>query len=92
MERFITPDEARKRAERYFAKHVAKRMFEGAKVLDGADASRLMIRLPGSLTPKDIWVVYENLSNVLALRSSNIIAVCKRSGRVVYEGSAGDEG
>jgi len=85
--RSITRTEARRRAARY----VSKRMFSNATVLDGADA-RLNIHFPVGWTQNDLWVVYENPDNVTALRSSNIVAVCKRTGRVLYEGSAGDEG
>ncbi len=46
----------------------------------------------GNWTAKDVWVVYKNPDNPLELKSSGIIAVGKRTGRVLYEGSAGDEG
>jgi hypothetical protein len=89
MNHLITPDEARHLA----AQHVAKRMFETATVLDGADA-RLGIGVPGAYPRKDVWVVYksENPGDAPGLKSSDIVIVCKRTGRVLYEGSAGDEG
>ena len=87
QKRFITSAEARRRAER----HVLKRLFQGATVRDGA-AVRLNLYHRGNWTGKDVWVVYKNPDNPLELKASSIIAVCKRTGRVLYEGSAGDEG
>jgi hypothetical protein len=84
--RFITPTEARRRA----ARHVVKRMFRGAAVKDGATVS-LCVYCGGGWTAKDAWVVYKN-SEGLALKSSEVVLVSKRTGRVLYEGSAGDEG
>ena len=85
--RFITREEARKQA----ALHAAKRMFKGAMVLDGAEAGpSILMRVGG--TPKEYWVVYKNDENPLGFKSSGIVAVCKRTGRVLYEGTAGDEG
>ena len=40
---------------------------------------------------KDVWVVYKN-SEGFGLKSSDVVLVSKRSGRVLYEGSACDEG
>jgi|ERR1022692_2478212 hypothetical protein len=82
----ITHAEARRRAER----HVLKRTFEGATVQDGA-AVRLGIYYRGDWTEKDVWVVYEN-SEEMALKSSKVVLVCKRTGRVLYEGPTNDEG
>ena len=82
----ITRAEARRRAER----HVLKRLFKGAMVRDGA-AVRLGIYNRGVWTGKDVWVVYKN-SEEIALKSSQVVLVCKHTGRVLYEGSAGDEG
>lgn len=84
--RFITRAEARRRAER----HVLKRMFKGATVQDGA-AARLGIYFRGGWTAKDVWVVYKNPEQT-ALKSSDVVVVCKRTGRVLYAGAAGDEG
>ena len=68
-------------------------MFHSAKVLDGADA-RLRIYLRPGWTLEDVWVVYKNSENQegLWLKSSDVVLVCKRTGRVLYDGSAGDEG
>jgi len=40
---------------------------------------------------KDVWVVYKNPKDI-TIRSAEVVVVCKRTGRVLYEGSAGDEG
>lgn len=82
-DRCITRAEARKRAARF----VSKQQFDQAMVLDGAEA-RLNIY---DWTSKDVWVVYKN-HELTALKSSDIVIVCKRTGRVLYEGSARDEG
>ena len=81
--KWITRAEARRRAER----HVIDRLFKGAQVRDGVKSGHRAynVRL------EDTWVVYKNCP-VLALRSSAIVVICKRSGRVLYEGSAHDEG
>ncbi|MCU0784819.1 MAG: hypothetical protein MUF81_12415 [Verrucomicrobia bacterium] len=84
--RFITRAEARRRAER----HVLKRMFKGATVRAGEDV-RLGIYFRGGWTAKDVWVVYKNPEEI-SLKSSDMVLVSKRTGRVLYEGSAHDEG
>lgn len=83
---FITRAEARRRAET----HVLKRMFKGATVQDGAQV-RLGVYSRGGWTGKDVWVVCKN-SEEIALKSSQVVVVCKRTGRVLYEGFACDEG
>ena len=84
--RFITRAEARRRA----ARHVLNRMFKGATVRDGAKV-RLGIYTQSNWTGKDVWVVYKNAGEN-ALKSSEVVLVCKRTGRVLYAGSACDEG
>jgi hypothetical protein len=84
--RFITRTEARRRAEW----HVLNRMFKGATVRDGAEA-KLCIYSPGKIKSADAWVVYKNPEES-ALKSAAVVLVSKRTGRVLYEGSAGDEG
>ena len=84
--RFITPTEARRRA----ARHVVKRLFRGAAVKDGATVT-LRVYSRGGWMAEDVWVVYKN-SEGFALESSEVVLVSKRTGRVLYEGSAGDEG
>ena len=83
----ITPAEARRRA----ARHVLNRMFKGAMVADG-DKVRLGIYAAGSWKPAEVWIVYKNPDNSTALKSSDIVVVAKRTGRVLYQGPAGDEG
>jgi hypothetical protein len=64
-------------ARRRAARHVLARLVKGATVRDG----------------KDAWLVSLALDPAgNELRASQIIAVCKRTGRVVYEGSSYDEG
>jgi hypothetical protein len=84
--RQITAVQARKLAARHFAKCA----FNDAIVKDGAEA-RLGMYLRGSWKPKDMWVVYKN-SDILGFRSSEVVLVSKRTGRILYEGPAGDEG
>jgi hypothetical protein len=83
---FITRAEARRRAER----HVLNRMFKGATVRDGAEV-RLGIYTRCNWTGKDVWVVYKSAGEN-GIKSSEVVLVCKRTGRVIYEGSAQDEG
>lgn len=80
---FITRAEARRRA----ARHVLNRMFKGATVRDGATAGHN----PYNVRRENTWVVYLKLP-VTGPRSSEIIVVCKRTGRVLYEGPAHHEG
>jgi hypothetical protein len=81
--KFISRAEARRRAVR----HVLNRMFKGATVCDGMEAGGNIY----DVRREDTWMVYKNPKEN-ALKSSNVVVVCKRSGRVLYEGSAGDEG
>jgi hypothetical protein len=85
--KLITPAEARRRA----SAHVLNRMFKGAKVADGAKV-RLGIYLNGKWNPNEVWIIYKNPDNSMALKSSDIVVVTKRTGRILYEGPAGDEG
>ncbi len=57
---------------------------------DGA-AVRLGIYLRGDWSSKGVWVAQKN-SEDTALKSSDVVLVCKRTGRVLYEGLAKDEG
>ena len=86
--KIITRDEARRRA----ARHVAARIFRGATVLDGAEANLKCV--PGPWEVEDVWVIYPNIdgNDLGLLRASQIVVVCKRTGRVLYDGSARDEG
>lgn len=80
----VSAAEARRRAIR----HVVRQMFGGARVADGKHAGMNVYNLPTG----DAWVVFKNSRRPLALRSSEVIVVCKRTGRVLYEGPANDEG
>ena len=79
---FITRAEARRRAER----HVINRMFKGATVRDGMEAGHNIY----NVRRENTWVVYKNGPPVI--KSSNVVVVCKRTSRILYEGSANDEG
>lgn len=63
-------------------------MFQGAPVSDSAKV-RLGIY---NVRREDTWVVFKNSEEPFALCSSEVLIVCKRTGRVLYDGSAGDEG
>lgn len=62
-------------------------MFGGAKVADGKHASMSVNILPTG----DAWGVFKNSRGEPSLHPSEIV-VCKRTGRVLYEGPANDEG
>ena len=72
----------RRRAER----QVLNQMFKGASVRDGPEAGVNIY----SVRREDGWVVYKKCRG-MGFRSSDVVVVCKRTGRVLYEGSAGDE-
>src|SRR5258707_13857930 len=74
-------------ARRLAARHVLKGMFKGATVRDGAEVRLRIFNVPTA----GAWIVYENLP-CLALQSSKVVAVCKRTGRIIYEGSAAGAG
>lgn len=50
------------------------------------------MRDPGGETLENCWITYLRESEPMALRSSTMLAVSKSTGRVVYFGSANDEG
>ena len=81
--RFITRAEARRRA----ARHVLNGLFKGAMVRDGAEPGCNIF----DVRREDTWVVYKN-SQPGPLKASDVVVVCKRTGKVLYEGSAHDEG
>jgi hypothetical protein len=62
-------------------------MFKGATVRDGAETGGNIY----GVRREDTWVVYKKCRG-MGLRSSDVVVVCKRTGRVIYEGSAHDEG
>ena len=82
--RSISATEARQRDIR----HVVRRMFAGARVADGKRARMAVY----DLRRDDVWIVFKNSRGLPALRPSEVVVVCKRTGRVLYEGPANDEG
>ncbi len=62
-------------------------MFKGATVRDGAEAGGNLY----NVRREDTWVVYKKCRGI-GLRSSDVVVEFKRTGRVLYEGSANDEG
>jgi len=79
-------------ARRLAAQHAVKAIFRGSTVKDGAEAGLRTYALPKLPAGKDVWVVYLNDENPMILKSSEIVVICKRTGRVLYAGSACDEG
>lgn len=80
----------RTEARRLAAAHVLKRLFKDATVRDGAEV-RLNLYPRGRWATQGVWVVYPNAER-WTLQSSQVVVVCKRTGRVLYAGTAGDEG
>ncbi len=80
--RFITAAEAR-----LATSYVLNRIFKGAAVRDGAKVRWHIF----NVRREDVWLVYKNCHEML-LRSSDVVVVCKRTGRILHEGSVGDEG
>lgn len=85
----ITRKEARERAYRY----LLRKMFTGAVVKDGAKAEWRPSYPQGGIQKEDVWLIYlREFPAKPIFRSSHVIVVSKKSGRVVYDGSANDEG
>ena len=63
-------------------------MFGGARVADGKHARMAVY----DLRTEDAWVVFKNSRELAALRTSEVVVVCKRTGRILYDGPANDEG
>lgn len=77
------------RARRLAARHVMARMFNNAPVRDGAEMNERIY----NLRSKDVWMVFPNSeAGTTSLCSSLVVAVCKRTGRVLYTGPMNDEG
>lgn len=68
-------------------RHVIDRLFKGATVRDGEEARVNAYHV----RRKDTWVVYGKCAPT-GLQPSEVVVICTRTGRVLYEGSAGDEG
>ncbi len=75
------------------ARHVLSQMFLRAPVKDGSQV-RLGIYDPtGKLAGKPVWAVYPNpRENQNEIKASEVIIVCQRTGKILYAGSAHDEG
>ena len=75
------------------ARHVLSQMFLRAPVKDGSQV-RLSIYDPtGKLAGKPVWAVYPNpWENQNEIQASEVILVCQRTGKILYAGSAHDEG
>ena len=65
-------------------------MFDDVPVRDGM---KVRPGLHNYYVPrKDVWVVFPKIEREPGFRSSTVVVVCKRTGRVLYAGSANDEG
>ena len=89
----VSPAQARRLAARYahqvMAELFASEMFASALVHDGA----AMPWHAYNVRRKDVWLVYPNVyRNPAEISSSKVVVVCKHTGRVLYAGSAHDEG
>ena len=85
----ITAAEARQLA----ARHALKKMFTGARVCDGSKVRLRIYEFAGRLVGKPIWVFYPNpAEDAVDIKDSEIIIVCQRSGKILFAGSAQDEG
>src|SRR5262245_35560500 len=77
----ITAMDAKRRAER----HLANRIFKALTVVEGDGARRWTY----GLSRRDVWVVQFD-SFPARLAPSQIVLVCKRTGRILYDGLACD--
>ena len=85
----ITAAAARRRA----AQFVLKKMFAGARACDGVKARFCIYDATGKLAGRRFWVVYPNMvGNPAEIKASEVVIVCQRSGKILYVGSARDEG
>lgn len=77
-----------KRLFQHAPKEVALKTFT-----DSHEAWQELLRTDTDLLiTDDIMTSFSLCGTATQLRASHIIAVCKRTGQVLYEGSAGDEG
>ena len=89
----VTPAQARRLAAGH-ARHVmaelfAAEMFTSAPVRDGDE-----VNCRATVAQREsVWLVFPKVyRDPIIITSSYVVAVCKRTGRVHYVGSAGDEG
>ncbi|MEI6078352.1 MAG: hypothetical protein WCS94_22425 [Verrucomicrobiota bacterium] len=79
---------SRQQAVRIAQAYVCQQILGKApRVVDSAKAVVRAYNVP----TKDTWVIYRNPTE-LAFKSSEIILVSKRSGKIIYDGPAHDEG
>jgi hypothetical protein len=72
-------------AKRIAADSVAKAFFTNSKVLDGAKVSS---RIYG--VSREVWLVQHSLGT--GIHSSEVLAICKKTGAILYHGPLNDEG
>lgn len=85
----ITRTVARRRAGVYLLRSLLK----GAIIMDGAKVRCRPSYGAPPLDPANVWLLFLRTNDAqLELRSSELVAVCKRTGRIRYHGSANDEG
>lgn len=76
-------------ARRLAARHIIARMFDNASVRDGGEMDVGVY----NMRRKDVWLVFpESENKAMSLRASFVVVVCKRTGRVLYDGPTNDEG
>jgi hypothetical protein len=64
-------------------------MFDGAQVQDGAEVRWSLY----NVRSEDVWVVFPQAERAPSgFGPSTVVVVCKRTGRILYAGSAMDEG
>ena len=79
---------SRRQALRIAQAHICQEALgKSPRVLDGADAK---VRAYNVQTA-DTWIIYRH-NPELSIRSSDVVVISKRTGRVIYDGSAHDEG
>lgn len=87
--RLITAARAKRIAERF----VSERMFKGTPVEELMPQRFSLYDPKARLNGKLAWLVFQNeFWRETGLRSSLAIAVCKRTGKVLYHGPMHDEG
>ena len=74
-----------RQAKRIAADSVAKAFFTDSTVLDGA---KVPFRIYG--VSREVWLVQH--PHETGIQSSRVVAVCKKTGAIVYQGPLNDEG
>ncbi len=76
-------------------KHVLEKIFGGRAVSDGASIEFRAYSSGKDWRVEDTWAVYTGRwpeERMITFRASDVILICKRTSKVLYEGSACDEG